>query len=883
MKRIILTVLTVLMVFILVGCKTTDITETPEKVYYSVTFDAMGGENVSPQTIETGQLAVEPVDPEKEGFSFEYWYTSDVNTPFLFTTPIISNITLNALWKADPIIIVKTNEELIQEDIDALEDSIYVSRYFIDTPSRGPVNNSLIVWSSTSKYISRNGIVLPLLSNEEAVAGTIKARFSLNGTVVNHQFDVPLSHPDPVVIENQRTVQFQNKTTEYDVADTEVNLLFEENGSVPYIKISDFFNLLEGFIDPKYEFTYELEGSILTVSYDYLDEDENQDYLDGLSDFDGLYHLQLILDTVENTISTPDPGFYWAYVYSTATNYGRHIKYDRDNENAYYDEGDTLIYDLDDYSMDIIMYENDAVLPYYIANQLFAGSSYYNVYYNFDGLYGIYSLPEYGETEYEAIHNSSVSKQSIPADLVAHTFNFLGFAFNEFYGTQEVMGIEDYYDMLFSRKDELLNDNASLFDDILFNIISKDIDEPHTSYGYPGYYNDPEYYGPRLTSLEQLGPRVSSFYNDGLYAVDDAIAAKWDITPTSWAADDPNRPLYWFLNSNKTAVVLSLDGFNTSDIEESSTYQEDLLDAILNVSGDSIVPAITNGNKYFFYNNSTQEIELAEILVKGLTQNVLTTYVADLETNGFIYDQSNKLYTKSFSDKHYGVKVGYDDEFQLFYLGVLQLDSTEELNDFVDNLAAEIHDLILGDSAVYMEMYLEKIMKETTILDSIILDLTFNTGGNVGALYRVLGFVTEQPFKVSSMDGDTNSTSIGYVYIDGVPNYSHLNWGILQSPATFSAANQMSTIFKENGLGVIIGTQSGGGASSITPILLPNGSAFTMSSNSINAFTTETGDSENPYEFHSNEFGIVPDVEVSLEDIYDSILLLSILTTYYKK
>jgi C-terminal processing protease CtpA/Prc len=89
----------------------------------------------------------------------------------------------------------------------------------------------------------------------------------------------------------------------------------------------------------------------------------------------------------------------------------------------------------------------------------------------------------------------------------------------------------------------------------------------------------------------------------------------------------------------------------------------------------------------------------------------------------------------------------------------------------------------------------------------------------------------------------------------------------------------MSTIFKENSLGVIIGTKSGGGASSITPILLPNGSAFTMSSNSINAYTTETGDPENPFDFHSNEFGIEPDVYLSLADIYDSDQLLFILNS----
>ena len=72
-------------------------------------------------------------------------------------------MTLTALWEEDVVIEQKNPEERIQEDIDALESSIYVSRYLIDTPRRGPVNNSLISWSSNSKYISKNGIILPLL------------------------------------------------------------------------------------------------------------------------------------------------------------------------------------------------------------------------------------------------------------------------------------------------------------------------------------------------------------------------------------------------------------------------------------------------------------------------------------------------------------------------------------------------------------------------------------------------------------------------------------------------------------------------------------------------------------------------------------------------
>ena len=875
-------IIVLLIIMSLSACKTeNNQSDEPDEIYYTVTFNSNDGTVVETQEILENSFVNEPSNPSKEGYEFEYWYLNDESVAYNFTTPVTNNLTLNAKWKEITVVVEKTNQELIQEDIEALMETMYVSRYYVDTPIKGPVNGSRISWSSSSKYISRNGIVLPLLPGETETTGTLKGRFTLNGTVLYHEFEVDLSPADDVQIATEKVVPFKNLTTEYNVEDKDVTLLFEENGSVPYIKVQEFIELLDGFIDPKFDITYDNDETTLTIAYDYVDEEEHQEYLDGLSDFDGIYHLTLTIDTVENTMTTPDSGFYWGYVFSTATNYGRHIKYDRDNENTYYEESEDLVYDLDDYNMDAVMYDGDVVLPYYVVNQLFAGSSYYNVYYNHDGLYGIYSLPSYGTDEYNTIRTALVNETNIPADLLAHTFNFLGFSFNEFYGAQEIMGVEDYYDLLFSRKDQLLTDDASLFDDILFDIISKDIDEPHTSYGYPGYYNNNEYIGPRLTSLTQLGPRVNSFYEDGLYAVDDAIATKWNLTPSSWAADDPNRPLYWFIDNAKTSVVLSLDGFNTSDIQESNNYDSTLLDAIMNVENGSIIPNIENGNKYFFYNNSTQEYKLGEILIKGMQNINLDTYTNSLIADGYSSDQTGTYFTKVIGDNKYVVTLDYDQTLKLAYVGILQLSVDNEEDSFDVYFVGSIDDLVEADSAVYMEMYMDLITSESSNISTVLLDLTFNTGGNVGALYRVLGFVTDQPFRVTSIDADTNTNSISYVYIDGVPNYSHLNWGVIQSPATFSAANEMSTIFKENDLGVIIGTQSGGGASSITPILLPNGSAFTMSSNSINGYAVETGNEENPYEFYSNEFGVTPTVYLDIENFYNNIELQKIIEQYY--
>jgi hypothetical protein len=75
--------------------------------------------------------------------------------------------------------------------------------------------------------------------------------------------------------------------------------------------------------------------------------------------------------------------------------------------------------------------------------------------------------------------------------------------------------------------------------------------------------------------------------------------------------------------------------------------------------------------------------------------------------------------------------------------------------------------------------------------------------------------------------------------------------------------------------------KSGGGASSITPILLPNGTAFTMSSNSINAYTTGEGTEEDPFVFVSNEFGVDPTHPITINQLYDVSVLNGIIAEVY--
>jgi uncharacterized repeat protein (TIGR02543 family) len=69
-------------------------TESPT---FIVTFDPQGGSAVSSQQVIVGNKATRPINPTKQGYAFDDWYTED-DEVFDFDTPITESITLYAKW-----------------------------------------------------------------------------------------------------------------------------------------------------------------------------------------------------------------------------------------------------------------------------------------------------------------------------------------------------------------------------------------------------------------------------------------------------------------------------------------------------------------------------------------------------------------------------------------------------------------------------------------------------------------------------------------------------------------------------------------------------------------------------------------------------------------
>lgn len=77
-----------------------------KKDVFIVNFDSLGGSSVISQNVESGEKSMIPENPTKIGYKFEGWYTSTndgvtLQSKFDFETPITSNITLYAQWKAN--------------------------------------------------------------------------------------------------------------------------------------------------------------------------------------------------------------------------------------------------------------------------------------------------------------------------------------------------------------------------------------------------------------------------------------------------------------------------------------------------------------------------------------------------------------------------------------------------------------------------------------------------------------------------------------------------------------------------------------------------------------------------------------------------------------
>ncbi|QDF65155.1 S41 family peptidase [Mycoplasma nasistruthionis] len=154
---------------------------------------------------------------------------------------------------------------------------------------------------------------------------------------------------------------------------------------------------------------------------------------------------------------------------------------------------------------------------------------------------------------------------------------------------------------------------------------------------------------------------------------------------------------------------------------------------------------------------------------------------------------------------------------------------------------------------------------------NVVIDMSQNGGGSVEVLNRILGFFTNKTFKkyeyhiaddlltTENYKVDINKDGV----VDDLDSYTEFKFYVLTSEATFSAANAFAAVLKNNKLAKTIGRTSGGGMSSILPVILSDGTSFQLSSN--NALVVL--DENNQIQF--TEQGVEPDIQIEYNQFFD--------------
>ncbi|MDL2291979.1 S41 family peptidase [Acholeplasma sp. OttesenSCG-928-E16] len=152
-------------------------------------------------------------------------------------------------------------------------------------------------------------------------------------------------------------------------------------------------------------------------------------------------------------------------------------------------------------------------------------------------------------------------------------------------------------------------------------------------------------------------------------------------------------------------------------------------------------------------------------------------------------------------------------------------------------------------------------------VENIVIDLSYNTGGNLGVTIELLGFLTDGMVPISYKNPTDLSTTTAQYKKTALNTTRALsvNWYILTSKVTFSAANLMTFIAKDNNLATIIGDKSSGGACAIAYEVLPDGTMIVMSG------TFKLTDDN----YDSIEYGI--DVDYQMNDVTDRNELISLI------
>lgn len=176
----------------ILGTKTTGLALATPAAYHTVVFRA-NGDNVyslpAPQPVKSGEMAAEPIAPERKGYTFGGWYKDAACTnaaAYTFADPVTKNLELYAKWTATPVTIeiVNAGAALGVDVINPRPNSSIGSEahFNVKVPAKYDTTDLLVFAGNlTSSYI----IPVPVARVETADGVTLYYQFTVTEDLVD--------------------------------------------------------------------------------------------------------------------------------------------------------------------------------------------------------------------------------------------------------------------------------------------------------------------------------------------------------------------------------------------------------------------------------------------------------------------------------------------------------------------------------------------------------------------------------------------------------------------------------------------------------------------------------------------------------------------------
>jgi len=517
-------------------------------------------------------------DNEDGALTVQYDGIVDVTTAGEYPVTVYVEDSYGHTVSADFIVTVVVSDAETKALLDIAALSLDINNLVLPTTG---ANGTRFVWTTDHpEVITRKGFIIQPGIGCDPVTVTLTTK-AINGTFstwVPFEF-VVYPHEELGGVTSVRTVPFEGTSTEYVVPNQdEVKLFYMDNGNLPYIDVQEFINLINGAIQSDII-------SVTPVGEDGLSIVYTVDF----EDFDGSMVSQTYtayIDFTLNTFTVNNFDFFGNYVADTSSDYGEGLNY----IDATYVDGQEVTIPLGYYNFDLVIYtDGDTtyyLMPLHVADLLFAGNVYYDVYYNGDKLWGIdtFTISSSDEADLalqDQVRTSSYNSLTVPADIRWATYNFLALSIDYFYGLRDKYDVASYYEILSSEIQAMVSTTSDTgYYRTIFEI-AYSMDDLHTSHVFAGYYEAPF----DITLYQNdLGSRTMTFYT-GYWAMQDALTAKF--------GSYSSLPEYRVIDSGKTAIIYitgftidTPDAFKATLDKLPGTVENVVIDLSFNTGGN---------------------------------------------------------------------------------------------------------------------------------------------------------------------------------------------------------------------------------------------------------------------------------------------------------